>query len=45
MLEIKQKELGQIKRLTNKTFKFDERYKDGYFSASYFLKTEKIIMD
>ncbi|MBQ4060742.1 MAG: nicotinate phosphoribosyltransferase [Bacilli bacterium] len=45
MLELKMKEQGLIKRLTNETFKFDKRYKDGYYSASYFLKTEKIIKD
>lgn len=45
MNELQLKELGKIKRLTNETFKFDERFKEGYFSASYFLKTEKIIKD
>ena len=41
MLELKMKEQGLIKRLTNETFKFDKRYKDGYYSASYFLKLKK----
>jgi len=45
MLELQQKEQGLIKRLTNKTFNFDKRYKEGYYSASYFLKTTKIIQD
>lgn len=45
MLELKRKELKLQDRLTNKTFKFDKRYKEGYFSASYFMKTEKIIKD
>ena len=45
MLELKRKELGLQDRLTNKTFKFDKRYGEGYFSASYFLKTEKIIQE
>lgn len=45
MNELQRKEQGLQERLTNKTFKLDERYKDGYFSASYFLKTEKIIKD
>ena len=45
MNELKRKELGLQSRLTNETFKFDERYGNGYFSASYFLKTEKIIKD
>lgn len=42
MKEIDQKLAGEIDRLTNKTFKFDERIKDGWFSAVYFLKTKKI---
>ncbi|WP_249872035.1 nicotinate phosphoribosyltransferase [Oceanobacillus saliphilus] len=42
MKEISQKLTGEIKRLTNKTFKFDERIKDGWFSAVYFLKTKEI---
>jgi len=33
---------GEIDRLTNKTFKFDERHKEGWFSAVYFLKTKEI---
>lgn len=36
MKEIEQKLQGKINRLTNKTFKFDERIKDGWFSAVYF---------
>ncbi|OZM56081.1 nicotinate phosphoribosyltransferase [Lottiidibacillus patelloidae] len=43
MKEIKLKIEGKIKRLTNKTFKFDERIGDGWFSAVYFLKTRDII--
>jgi len=39
------KEKGLIKRLTNKTFKFDSRLKDGFFSANYFLKTRKIVSE
>ena len=42
MKEIEQKLNGDIKRLTNKTFKFDERIKEGWFSAVYFLKTKEI---
>ncbi|MGJ9457244.1 nicotinate phosphoribosyltransferase [Oceanobacillus sp. CF4.6] len=42
MKEISQKLTGEIKRLTNKTFKFDERIKEGWFSAVYFLKTKEI---
>ncbi|MFD1851076.1 nicotinate phosphoribosyltransferase [Oceanobacillus bengalensis] len=40
--EIDLKMNGEIKRLTNKTFKFDSRIKEGWFSAVYFLKTKKI---
>src|SRR5690625_8021067 len=43
MKEIEQKLQGKISRLTNKTFKFDERVREGWFSAVYFLKTKKIV--
>ncbi|PTL39812.1 nicotinate phosphoribosyltransferase [Alkalicoccus saliphilus] len=42
MKEISLKLQGEISRLTNKTFKFDERVGEGWFSAVYFLKTKKI---
>lgn len=42
MKEIEEKLSGRIERLTNRTFKFDERIRDGWFSAVYFLKTKKI---
>ncbi|MDL0088922.1 nicotinate phosphoribosyltransferase [Campylobacter gastrosuis] len=42
-MEINLKEKGIIKRLTNKTFCFDERLKNGFFTATYFLKVQKII--
>ncbi|WP_335871306.1 nicotinate phosphoribosyltransferase [Bacillus sp. 2205SS5-2] len=42
MKEIELKLKGQINRLTNQTFKFDERVKEGWFSAVYFLKTREI---
>lgn len=42
-LEIKLKEEGKISRLTNKTFKFDSRLKDGFFAANYFLKSRAIV--
>jgi nicotinate phosphoribosyltransferase len=45
MKEIELKLQGKIKRLTNKTFKFDERIGEGWFSAVYFLKTREIIRD
>jgi nicotinate phosphoribosyltransferase len=43
MKEIELKVQGEIKRLTNKTFKFDERVREGWFSAVYFLKTKEIV--
>ncbi|HHY20714.1 MAG TPA: nicotinate phosphoribosyltransferase [Bacilli bacterium] len=43
MKEIELKLQGKIKRLTNQTFKFDERIHDGWFSAVYFLKTRDIV--
>ena len=42
-LEIKLKEEGKISRLTNKTFRFDERLGSGFFAANYFLKSRKIV--
>lgn len=45
MEEIELKKLGKIKRLTNKTFNFDKRLKDGFFTANYFLKTRKIVLE
>ena len=45
MLEFTLKQQGKIKRLTNQTFQLDQRYKDGFFSAAYFLKTEEIIKE
>src|SRR5699024_7905036 len=43
MKEIERKLEGKISRLTNKTFKFDKRIKEGWFSAVYFLKTKEIV--
>ena len=45
MLEIELKKQGKISRLTNKTFQFDQRIKDGFFSANYFLKSRKIVAE
>ncbi|MBD1380156.1 nicotinate phosphoribosyltransferase [Metabacillus arenae] len=45
MKEIELKMQGEIKRLTNQTFKFDDRVGDGWFSAVYFLKTKEIVSD
>ena len=43
MIELEQKEKGLIKRLTNKTFKFDSRIADYWYTAAYFIKTTKIV--
>ncbi len=43
MLELELKKQGKIKRLTNQTFKFDSRIRDGWYTATYFLKTTKIV--
>ncbi|WP_028399778.1 nicotinate phosphoribosyltransferase [Ectobacillus panaciterrae] len=45
MKEIELKLQGQINRLTNHTFKFDERVGEGWFSAVYFLKTRDIVKE
>ena len=45
MTEIELKKQGKIKRLTNKTFNFDPRLKDGFYSANYFLKSRKIVSE
>ena len=42
MKEIELKEAGKISRLTNKTFQFDPRIGEGYWSANYFLKSREI---
>lgn len=44
-LEIRLKEEGKIKRLTNKTFRFDHRIAEGYYSANYFLKSRQIVLE
>ena len=44
-LEIKLKEAGKISRLTNKTFKFPEALREGFYSANYFLKSQKIVKE
>lgn len=43
MKEIELKLQGKINRLSNKTFKFDERVGEGWFSAVYFLKTKELV--
>lgn len=42
--EIHLKEAGKISRLTNKTFKFDPRIAEGYYSANYFIKSRQIVL-
>lgn len=41
--EITLKEEGKISRLTNKTFKFDSKVGEGFYSANYFLKSRQIV--
>lgn len=43
MKELELKMQGKIDRLTNKTFKFDERVQEGWFSSVYFLKSREIV--
>lgn len=43
--EIELKKQGKISRLTNQTFKFDKRIKDGFFSANYFIKAARIVRE
>lgn len=43
--EIKDKEDGKIKRLTDATFKLDPRFGTGYYTANYFIKTRKIVSE
>ena len=45
MLEIELKKQGKISRLTNKTFQFDSKLKEGFYSANYFLKSQKIVQE
>lgn len=45
MNEVQLKKAGKIKRLTNETFKFDPKLKDGFYSANYFLKTRRIVLE
>lgn len=45
MNEVQLKKAGKIKRLTNETFKFDPKLKNGFYSANYFLKTRRIVLE
>ncbi len=44
-LEVKLKEQGKISRLTNKTFNFSKELGSGFYSANYFLKSNKIVRE
>ena len=44
-LEIKLKEAGKISRLTNRTFNFPKSLGEGFYSANYFLKSNKIVRE
>ena len=43
MEEIELLEAKKIDRLTNKTFKFEKELGEGFYSANYFLKSQKIV--
>ena len=45
MTEVELKKEGKIKRLTKKTFQFDPKLRDGFYSANYFLKSRKIVKE
>lgn len=45
MLEVELKKQGKISRLTNKTFQFPKELGEGFYSANYFLKSRKIVLD
>ncbi|HHT67591.1 MAG TPA: nicotinate phosphoribosyltransferase [Erysipelotrichaceae bacterium] len=45
MIEIKLKEQGIISRLTDKTFNLPEALGEGFYTANYFLKSQKIVKE
>lgn len=45
MIELELKEAGKITRLTNRTFQFDPKLGEGFFSANYFIKSQKIVAE
>lgn len=45
VLEVNLKKEGKISRLTNKTFNFPSCIADGFYSANYFLKSNKIVRE
>jgi len=44
-LEIKLKEQGKISRLTDKTFNLPSLLGEGFYSANYFIKSRKIVLE
>jgi len=42
-LEVDLKKQGKLSRLTNRTFQFDAKLGEGFYTANYFLKTRAII--
>ncbi|HPY79591.1 MAG TPA: nicotinate phosphoribosyltransferase [Bacilli bacterium] len=45
MIEVELKEAGKISRLTNRTFQFDSKLGEGFYSANYFIKAQKIVAE
>ncbi len=45
MNEVELKKAGRISRLTNRTFQFEKELGEGFYSANYFLKSQKIVKE
>ena len=45
MIEVELKEAGKISRLTNRTFQFDSKLGEGFYSANYFIKAQKVVAE
>lgn len=45
MNEVELKKAGKISRLTNRTFQFEKELGEGFYSANYFLKSQKIVKE
>ena len=41
--EVHLKKEGKISRLTNLTFQFSDKIKEGFYAANYFLKAQEIV--
>ena len=41
MIEVELKEAGKISRLTNRTFQFESKLGEGFYSANYFIKSQQ----